>query len=75
MAASAPGGADAAVNAMSDSQQVVLIAAPSLVNRKLEDGLDDQVEVVAAETYDEALACLAQFKDLVFDLLRPDRGP
>jgi hypothetical protein len=64
---------------MSASEAAVLIAAPSAVVSKLKAGLPDQVEVMAAETYDDALARLGERRvDLlvlcyVFDDVRPYR--
>ena len=64
---------------MRASGAVVLIAAPSSVVSKLKAGVADHVDVVAAETYDEALACLRERHiDLlivcyIFDDVRPYR--
>jgi CheY-like chemotaxis protein len=64
---------------MSASEAAVLIAAPLPVVSKLKAALPDQVQVTAAETYDEALARLGEQQvDLlivcyVFDDLRPYR--
>jgi response regulator RpfG family c-di-GMP phosphodiesterase len=64
---------------MSASPSVVLIAAPSAVVSKLKGGLDERVEVIAAETYDDAVACVGErHVDLlvvcyVFDNVRPYR--
>lgn len=64
---------------MSASGSVVLIAAPVPVITKLKAGVADRVEVLAAETYEEALACLRERHiDLlvlcyVFDNVRPYR--
>jgi hypothetical protein len=63
---------------MSASEAVVLIAAPSSVVSKLKAGLD-HVQVMAAGTYEEALACLRERRvDLlivcyIFDDVRPYR--
>jgi hypothetical protein len=64
---------------MPASQSVVLIAVPSPVVSKLNGGLDERVEVIAAETYDDAVACVGErHVDLlvvcyVFDNVRPYR--
>jgi hypothetical protein len=61
------------------SAPVVLIAAPSAVVSKLKTGVADHVEVLAAETYEAALACLSERQvDLlivcyIFDDVRPYR--
>jgi hypothetical protein len=62
---------------MSASGAVALIAAPFPIVRKLKAGVADQVDVMAAETYEKALACLRERQvDLlvvcyVFDDVRP----
>jgi hypothetical protein len=64
---------------MSASGAVALIAAPFPIVRKLKAGVADQVDVMAAETYEKALACLRERQvDLlvvcyVFDDVRPYR--
>src|SRR5688572_2277091 len=64
---------------MSASKAAVLIAAPIAVVSKLKAALPDDVQVMAAETYDEALARLGERPvDLlivcyVFDDVRPYR--
>jgi hypothetical protein len=64
---------------MATPETAVLIAAPPAVVSKLKAGLPDDVEVMAAETYDEAVARLGERQvDLlvvcyVFDDVRPYR--
>ena len=64
---------------MSASKPVALIAAPSAIVSKLKAGVADHVEVLAAETYEAALACLRDARvDLLvvcylFDDVRPYR--
>lgn len=64
---------------MSASRPVVLIAAPVSVVNKLKAGVADQVEVVAAETYEDALTCLRERQVAllivcyIFDNMRPYR--
>lgn len=64
---------------MSADRPVVLIAAPSFVVSKLKRGVDDHVEVVPAEGYDDALVCLRErhvdvlIVCYVFDDVRPYR--
>jgi hypothetical protein len=64
---------------MSVAHPIVLIAAPISVLNKLKAGVADEVEVIGAETYEQAVACIHEREVhllivcYIFDNVRPYR--